>query len=55
MHFLKWKYINFDLISLNLVPKGPIINTAALVYVMAGRRPGGKPLSEPMMVYFIDA
>ena len=37
-------------ISLRFVPKGPINNIAALVQIMAWRRPGDKPLSEPMMV-----
>ena len=37
-------------ISLKFVPKGPIINNPALVQIMAGRRSGDKPLSEPMMV-----
>ena len=37
-------------ITLNLVPKGPISNISALVQIMAWRRPGDKPLSEPMMV-----
>ena len=37
-------------ISLKFVPKGPIINNPALVQIMAWRRPGDKPLSEPMMV-----
>ena len=37
-------------ISLNFVPKGPINNISALVQIMAWRRPGDKPLSEPMMV-----
>ena len=37
-------------ISLKFVPKGPINNIAALVQIMACRRPGDKPLSEPMMV-----
>ena len=32
------------------VPKGPIDNIPALVQIMAWRRPGDKPLSEPMMV-----
>ena len=35
--------------SLKFVPKGPINNIPALVQIMAWRRPGGKPLSEPMM------
>ena len=37
-------------ISLEFVPKGPINNIPALVQIMAWRRPGGKPLSEPMRV-----
>ena len=37
-------------ISLKFVPKGPINNNPALLQVMAWRRPGDKPLSEPMMV-----
>ena len=37
-------------ISLKFVPKGPIKNIPALVQVMAWRRSGDKPLSEPMMV-----
>ena len=37
-------------ISLKFVPKIPIDNIPALVYIMAWRRPGDKPLSEPMVV-----
>ena len=37
-------------ISLNFVPKGTINNIPALVQIRAWRRPGAKPLSEPMMV-----
>ena len=37
-------------ISLKFVPKGPINAIPALVQIMARRRPGDKPLSEPMMV-----
>ena len=37
-------------ISLKFVPLVPINNIAALVQIMAWRRPGDKPLSEPMMV-----
>ena len=37
-------------ISLNFVPRDPINNIPALVQIMAWRRPGDKPLSEPMMV-----
>ena len=44
----EWKYR--IKISLKFVPKGPIDNIPALVQIMAWRRPGDKPLSEPMMV-----
>ena len=37
-------------ISLRFVPKGPITNIPALVQIMAWRRSGDKPLSEPLMV-----
>ena len=37
-------------ISLKFVPKGPINNILTLVQIMAWRRSGDKPLSEPMMV-----
>ena len=37
-------------ISLKFVLKGPINNIPALAQIMAWRRPGDKPLSEPMMV-----
>ena len=37
-------------ISLKFVPKGPINNIPSLAQIMAWRRPGDKPLSEPMMV-----
>ena len=42
-----WIAIN---ISIKFVPKGPINNIPTLVQIMAWRRPGDKPLSEPMMV-----
>ena len=42
-----WITIKF---SMKFVPKGPINNIPALVQIMAWRRPGDKPLSEPMMV-----
>ena len=42
-----WISIN---ISLKFVPRGPINNIPTVVQVMAWRRPGDKPLSEPMMV-----
>ena len=37
-------------ISLKFVPNGPINNIPVLVQIMAWRRPGDKPLSEPMLV-----
>ena len=37
-------------ISMKFVPKGPINNIPVLVQIMAWRRPGDKPLSEPVMV-----
>ena len=51
----KWIFVNENVwisinISLNFVPRGPINNIPTLVRVMAWRRPGDKPLSEPMMV-----
>ena len=39
-------------ISLKFAPRGPINNIPALVQIMAWRRPGDKPLSEPMIVYW---
>ena len=38
-------------ISLKFVAKGPINNIQALLQIMAWRRPGDKPLSEPMLVF----
>ena len=37
-------------ISLKFVPKGMINNIISLVQIMAWRRPGDKPLSEPMII-----
>ena len=39
-------------ISLRFVPKGLINNIPALVQIMAWRRPGDKPLSEPMLLLY---
>ena len=36
-------------ISLKFIHKGPIYNIPAFVQIMAWRRPGDKPLSEPMV------
>ena len=48
--FLKENVIILIKISLKFVPNGPINNIPALGHIMAWRRPGDKPLSEPMMV-----
>ena len=41
--------------SLQFVPKGQINNIPAFVQIMVWRRPGDKPLSEPMMTQVNDA
>ena len=51
----KWIFANENAwISINtsmkFVPRGPINNMPALVLIMAWRRPGDKPLFEPMLV-----
>ena len=46
--FVNEKFCILIKISLKIVPKGLIDNNAALVHVMAWRRTGDKPLSEPM-------
>ena len=52
---LNWIFLNENVrisitISLKFVPRGPINDISALVQIMARRRPGGKALSEPVMV-----
>ena len=42
-------------ISLKFLPRSPIDIKLALVQVMAWRRIGDKPLSEPMLTRFTDA
>ena len=42
-------------ISLKFVPRDPIDNIPALVQIMAWRRIGDKPLSEPMLTRFTGA
>ena len=42
-------------ISLKFIYKGPIDNNPVSVQIMAWRRPGDKPLSEPMLTKFTDA
>ena len=52
-HFLEWKCMNFDYNFKKFVLrvlKGPVNSIPTLVQIMAWRRPGDKPLSEPMMV-----
>ena len=54
----KWILLNENIlipinISLKFVPKGLFDNMAALVQIMAWRRPGDKPLFEPMMVSLV--
>ena len=51
----KWIFLNENAwivikISLKFVPNGPINTIPVLVQIMAWRRSGDKPLSEPMMV-----
>ena len=50
--FLNENEWNSIKISLKFVPTVPINNIPALVQIMAWRRLGDKPLSEPMMVVF---
>ena len=57
-----FKYIFFNekvwiliKISLKLVPMGSINDEPSLVHIMACRPSGDKPLSEPMMAWYIDA
>ena len=44
-------WVSFE-ISLKFAPKGSINTVPALVQIMAWRRPGDKPLSEPMIVIY---
>ena len=55
---LKWIFLNDNVltsikISLNFIPKGPINNIPALVWIMAWHRSDNKPLSEPMMIILL--
>ena len=45
---LLWKRTIKD--SLKCILKGPMNNIPSLIQIMAWRRPGDKPLSEPMMI-----
>ena len=53
--FMNEKFCILIRISLKFVPKVPIYNTSALVQVMAWRRTGDTPLSEPLLTHFVDA
>ena len=54
-NFREWKIDILIKISLKFVPISPIDNNPPLVYIMAWRRIGDKPLSEPMLTRFTDA
>ena len=49
VHFLNENCCIFFHISTKFVPNSPIINIPVLVQIMAWRRTGTQPLSEPMM------
>ena len=53
-NFMHVKFCILIWISLKFVPKGPINNIQALVQIMAWRRSGDMPLSEPMQTRFTD-
>ena len=48
--FLKENFLIAIKISLKFVPRGLLNNIPTSVQIMAWRRPGDKPLSEPMLV-----
>ena len=50
MHFLEWKCLNSDKNFTEVCSQGSNWNIPAMVQIMAWRRPGDRPLSEPMMV-----
>ena len=53
--FVNEKFYILIKISLKFVPNGPINNIPALVQIVAWRRSGDKPLSEPMLNNFTIA
>ena len=53
--FVNEKFCIMIKISLTFVPTSPINNNPASVWIMAWRRIGDKPLSEPMLAWFNDA
>ena len=52
--FWNEKVISWIKISLKFVHKGPIDKSPSLIQIMAWRRIGDRPLSEPMLTRFID-
>ena len=50
VHVLNENVLILIKFSLKFVPNGSVNNISALVQIMARRRPGDKPLSEPMIV-----
>ena len=55
MHFLNESFWILNKISLEYVPQSLIDNEPASIKIVDCRRTIDKPLSEPMMVQFIDA
>ena len=53
MHFLEWRCINFNQDFTEICSKCSVNNFPSLVQITAWRRPGDKPLSEPVMVNFL--
>ena len=54
----RWVFLNENVwiwikISSQFVPRGPINNIPALIQIMAWRRPGDKPFSEPMVLSLV--
>ena len=53
--FVNETFCIFHKFSLKFVPGGVIDNNPVLAYIVAWRRIGDKPLSEPMLTRFTDA
>ena len=53
-NFMNEKFCIWIKISMKFDPKSSIDNNAAMVQIMAWRRTGDKPLSEPMLTQFTD-
>ena len=52
--YMNEKFCILIRISMKFIPRGLIDNKQALVPVMAWRRTGDKPLSEPILIQFMD-